>query len=304
MAKKIKIPEYDGEFVHIYNPSGDVYNGVKTESFTPGEYYGEWITNDFSVLKDGNTWHIIGITHPRPRGFINDFEYSDDIHEAEYQAFHCTAEGENFSDIVAHEAFKDCDKILYPQERENERPEFWAPHLMKYDGKYNVIYSPEKMRRAVSTDFKHWEIMPSLFTCENPAARDPYLFEEDGKIYAVFTEERQLKYRVSENMTDWSDVKVLQSSFYDSCECESPFLMKREGVYYLFWSICDGRNGSYDNRTLVFAADTIDGLKDTAPITMLKAHAPEIVTDADGESWLLSTFYPNNGISAVKLKWI
>ncbi len=53
-VSKKYIPEIDGEYVHIYKPKGDVYNGVDTESFKKGAYYEEWIPNDFSVLKDGN----------------------------------------------------------------------------------------------------------------------------------------------------------------------------------------------------------------------------------------------------------
>ena len=303
--KRYPIPEFDGDFVNIYCPAGDVYNGIDTTGFRNSQYYEDWITNDFSVLKEGDLWHIVGITHPRPQGFVDGFDYNpSNIHEAEYQLFHCVAKGENFGDVFCKNSFADMDKILYPPQRPGEKPELWAPHLMKYEGKYNVIYSPQEMRRVVSCDFESWEQAPVLFRCTDPAARDPFIYEEDGKFYCLYIEDRYLKYRVSDNMADWSEEKILQEQFFANCHTESPFMLKRAGVYYLFWTIYDGRNGCYDNRTMVFAGESFEELYSSAPVTMLRAHAPEIVMDPNGDSYLLSVFYPNNGISAVKLKWV
>lgn len=301
--EKFLIPEFSGEYIQIYKPAGDVYRGEDTERFRKDAYYSEWITNDFSILKDGNQWHMVGITHPKPEGFVSGFEYEGGTHEAEFQLFHCIADGCDFKDVFFEESFKENEKILYPKDRIGERPEIWAPHLMRYDKKYQVIYSPQEMRRMSTTDFKKWEKHSPLFACKSAVARDPYIYEEDGRYYAIYTEEGQLKYRVSEDMEIWSEEKILQKQLFANCECESPFLMKREGVYYLFWCIYDGHNGSYDDRTLVFASKTIDGFYDLAPITMLKAHAPEIIQEENGNCYLLSVFYPQNGISAVKLCW-
>jgi hypothetical protein len=172
---------------------------------------------------------------------------------------------------------------------------------MKRDGAFHVIYSPRVMRRASTIDWKHWEITP-MFACEGGAARDPYVFEEDGRLIVLWTEGRRILCRTAENLTDWSEPLVLQETFFPDAENESPFLMKKDGFYYLFWSLWDGRNGCYDERTLVFAAETLAGLRTAAPLTMLRGHAPEIV-EADGAWYFLSVFYPSNGISAIKLNW-
>ena len=301
--KRIPIPEYDGEFVHIYSPGGDTYEGEDTVNYKHGNYYGEWITNDFSIIKDDGGYRMIGITHPRPAGFIDDYNYDEaDVHEAEYQCYHCFAKGEHFKDVFYENSFKDFKKILYPSARKGEQPELWAPHFMKENGEYKVIYSPRKMRLAISRDMENFTVGKCFFECNSPVARDPYVFVEDGKYYLIYTENKQLKYRVSSDFENWSEEKVLQDTLFANGENESPFMFKRDGIYYLLWSVCDGRCGCYDSRTFVFAAEKFEDFMNAAPITMLRAHAPEVVCDGD-DYYLLSTFYPHNGVSAVKLKW-
>lgn len=155
---------------------------------------------------------------------------------------------------------------------------------------------------ASSADFKNWDLK-ELFECKSTVARDPFVYFEKGEYYIIYTEEKVLKYRKTADFKSFSEEMILQETLFADTEAESPFLMKKDGIYYLFWSIWNDRNGAYDDRTMVFAADTIEGLRNTAPITMLKAHAPEIVCDNDGAYYLLSVFSPKNGVCAVKLRW-
>ena len=300
--KKIPRPVKDGEYIRIYTPQSDVYKGPDTESFKGGTRYDTWLTNDFSVMKDENMWHIVGITHPKPCGFIDAFNYSGDIHEAEYQLFHACAKAESFKELLKADSFTDGEKILYPSERSGERFEIWAPQLMKYNGKNSVIYSPGKIRMAQSNTFKSWTSR-MLFECNSEFARDPYVYEENGIYHVIYTEGKEIKYRKTCDFADFSEEKTLMDALFPNAETESPCLYKRNGIYYLFLCIWDGKNGAYDERTFVFASETLEGLRGTAPVAMLDAHAPEIVEDADGTAYLLSVYYPENGISAVKLKW-
>ena len=304
MKKRIPCPRVVGDFVKIYSPEKDIYNGIDTNSFKNGCEYDEWITNDFSPLKIGDTWHIVGITHPRPKSYIDDYNYSPlDIHEAEYQLFHCKATGKTFGELLYKNSFSDCQKILYPSERPGETPEIWAPHMMYHDNKVKIIYSPKKMRVAETEDFEHFTVGKYLFEAQNFSARDPYVFLDGDTYYCFYAIENRTEYRTSKDFKSWSEPVVLQVNPWSNASNESPFIMKRGGYYYLLWCICDGRCGCYDNRTFVFAAETIDGLKNTAPIAILPAHAPEIITDESG-SYLLSVYYPENGISAARLEWI
>lgn len=303
VIEKIPVPSFDGDYVHIYKPKGDVYKGKNTFSFETGKFYENWKPNDFSITKYDGKWHMIGITEPFPKGFVNGYVYETGAHECEHQLFHCVAEGDSFADVLYEDAFKDEPKILYPQDRPGEAPEIWAPHIMELDGEMNVIYSPWAMRRASTKDFKEWTLHGAMFYCREAGARDPYIFVEDGKYYFIYTASERLWYKVSDDMVNWSENKLLQDVGYLKCEKESPFLLKRGDYYYLFWSIWDGRNGSFDQRTMVFAGKTFEDLRNSAPITMLDGHAPEFVKDDNGDYYMLSVYYPNNGISAVKLKW-
>ncbi|MFA6948257.1 MAG: hypothetical protein WCQ72_04690 [Eubacteriales bacterium] len=270
-----------GDYVNIYKPDGD---------FT---------ANDFSILNDGGVWHMVGITQERAEGFIDDFNYAA-IHEQEHQLFHCMANGRLFSEVFRDGSFTDGEKLLYPSERPDEIPEIHAPHLMKYGDGYRMIYGPRDIRRADTRDFKSWD-RKVMFSGEH-TLRDPFLFYENGLWRLLDTVENRIVFRTSADMENWSEAKTLCENPYAGAP-ESPFMFKRKGYYYLAWSIYDGRNGCYDERTFVFASETPDCFCGEAPITMLEAHAPEFVSDESGD-YILSVFYPYNGISAAKLEWI
>ena len=71
--KKIPVPYLTGDFVTVYRPSADVYCGLDTQNFRYGERYEDWTVNDFSILRDGETWHLVGITHPTPPDYVDEF---------------------------------------------------------------------------------------------------------------------------------------------------------------------------------------------------------------------------------------
>jgi len=294
------MPKRIGDYIPVYRPKKDRYLGKDTEHFHYGEQY-DWICNDFSVLRDKNSWHIVGITHPKPPSFESAFHYDEDsIHEAEFQLFHCTAKAEDFSRLMHPDSFTEGKKLLYPAERPGERDELWAPHLMKRGNTYAIVYSPQQMRLASTKDFVSFETGTVLFHCKNPGARDPQILDENGVFYMVYCDEEGILCRVSRDFKSWSDPEILLDCPYANAAFESPFLMKRCGYYYLFVCIYDGRNSAYDQRTMVFAADSLSGIRHTAPLTMLDAHAPEIVSDVSGD-YLLSVYYPENGVSAARI---
>ena len=297
---RIKIPQIASPYKRIYIPAPDIYNGIDTPSFKYGELHNEWIANDFTFIKHGDTWHSFGITHPRPSGFIDDFNFTGDVHEAEFQLFHAEWKGD-LNTLYQSGQMTDKEKILYPQQRPDEPTNCWAPCVTERNGKYYLFYSPGSMRLAVSDDLCNWEIAGTLFT--GPAMmRDPYIFFEDN-IYTMIYVTDCLRYRTSEDLLSWSDEKTFQENkFSAQVSQESPFVMKRNGIYYLLWCIYDGTNGCYDNRTYIFAADSLYGFSGKSPVGMLKGHAPEIISEGD-KDYLISVFYPSNGLNMTELEW-
>lgn len=131
---------------------------------------------------------------------------------------------------------------------------------------------------------------------------DPYVFYEDG-IYTMVYVTENLYYRTSSDLLHWSDERLFQANpFCSSASQESPCLFKKHGRYYLTWCIYDGQNGCYDNRTYVFAANSLTEFSGKTPIAMLKGHAPEIVSE-NGQDYILSVYYPENGLNIAKIQW-
>lgn len=303
LNERIPIPRIASEYRHVYIPQSDVYLGIETEHFKFGSRYDEWIVNDFTWIKDepNNTWHAIGITHPKPPVFIDSFHISGDgnIHEAENQLFHATFSG-TLRELLESGVMTEEDKILYPQQRPGERPECWAPCVLKKNKSYYLFYAPEFMRYATSKDLYVWESKGSLFQ-GSPMMRDPFVFFEDG-VYTIVYVADHLYYRTSTDLLSWSEEEIFQPNPFPAGFQESPYVFKRNGIYYLLWCIYDGQNGCYDNRTYVFAADSLYEFADKAPLTMLPGHATEILEE-DGEYYIASVFYPNNGLNLAKIAW-
>lgn len=305
--ERIPFPVVSGEYVTVYRPKADWYRGEQTQYFEANTWYEDWTVNDFSILNDGGKWHLLGITHPTPAAFTDDFNQIPNVYDAEHMLFRATAQGKTMRDLLREESFEEQPKILYPAERPDEVVECHAPHILK-DGKggYNIFYGPHFMRVANTKDFQTYE-RRVLFEDDAVSARDPFVFEEDGLYYLIYAVENRVDYRTTRDFVTFSEPKVLQVNPFlrdngTGAASESPFLFKRKGFYYLMWAIWDTRCGCYDHRTFLFGARTLEGLARTAPLTMLPAHAGEIYSDESGD-YLLSVFYPENGVSIAPLVW-
>lgn len=298
MTERIKVPRL-GNYVTVYQPKQDIYQGVDTPHYQHGKSYKDWVVNDFTIVQTEKELHLIGITHPKPADYIDGYHYNPEtLHEAEYQFYHAVCA---LPDFFTENSFRDCNKFCYPQERPGEPLEAWAPACVEKDGKYYLIYSPHFMRLAVSEDLIHWDYRGKLFSGA-PMMRDPNIFREKDRYLMLYAEDNRVDYRVSENLLEWSEAKVLQVNPFDNGSSESPFLIRKDGIYYLFWCLCDGRNGSYDDRTFVFAAETLEGFAKASPIALLKAHAPELFR-YNGEYYIASAEVPARGVSMAKIFW-
>ena len=305
----MKIPYIQGEYVHVYAPQPDVYRGADTTFFQNGTRYDRWVCNDFTVISSGHDWHLIGITHPAPPWFtdlqsdLDNRQY--DIHEAEWQLFHAVSRYPTLKESLIPDGFRQAEQILPSPDRPDERPEIWAPICWRHGKEYCLIYAPNPMRLATSEDLYCWKTQGAVFFSEDDYARDPNILAHDGGYTLVYIMGDSLYVRESEDLRHFSEPKLLIRREDGAC-MESPILKYIDGWYYLMYCIYnpnDRLNGSYDYRTYVHAAKTLQELSFEAPVTQLKAHAPEIFQDECGDWYIASAEWPNRGISIARLGW-
>ena len=297
--KPFLIPVRSSEYRTVYRPAPD------REAQT-GTICRSWLCNDFTAVRAHGKLHLFGITHRRPEGFHSAFRYEDaTVHLGENQLFHAVADLSSWKDATAG-CFRDEPKVLGPDRRPGEPEGCWAPCIVRRGNRFFLFYTPGDMRVAVSGDLYQWTPLGSVFS-GNGLTRDPFVWKENG-LYTMVYVEHDLLFRTSRDLLHWSEPALFQKNpfvFLDpscvSCQ-ESPFLLRKNGIYYLFWCLYDGRNGCYDERTFVFASETLTGDWDHAPVAMLDGHATEVVRQG-GRDYLLSVFYPHNGINLADLAW-
>lgn len=300
-SPRIETPRIAGEYTPIYQPAGDVYEGIPTPDLSPGTWYPEWVPNDHGFVKghDG-CWHLFGITHPLTR--------LDRVHDGEVQSFHARAPAGDLVDVLRPGAWQDLPKVLTPRERPGEIPEQHAPAIVRHQGLYHMVYGPNPIRLATSPDLLRWTPAGALFA-EEPTTRDPCLLRHEGLYLLVFCVRHEVRLRTSPDLRRWSASRTLLRVAPDTTAPESPCLVSRNGLFYLFvcgWDgVWDQRDllGAYQHRTYVYAAESLDGFAARPQVAVLDAHAPEVVQGEDGQWCLSSAEWPRRGVSLARLVW-
>lgn len=301
--KAHKTPTISGEYVNVYVPTPDVFPGPDSLCFRAGQVYDEWIPNDFTVVKGpDNRWHALGITHPAPPDYRPPFEYNlATIHDGEWLLFHAASQEGTLKENLRADTWKDRSKVLYPAERPEEGYEIYAPHAIEVGGVYYMVYGPDPIRLACSKDLYRWKTKGKLFS-GHPSARDPNLLFFDDTYIMTYVSENQLLSRSSKDLVHWTEpVEIFRLE--RKGVPESPFMIKYEELFYLFWCIWDGVKGAYDNRTFVYCSDNPYGFRHECLIAQLQAHAPEIICDEFGDWYIFSAEWPFRGISVAPLEW-
>lgn len=283
----MKIPCIKGEWRVLFKP----------------EVHGNYV-NDHSIVKGSDgLWHIYGIT-----------------------SFEGTPASERY---FAHGKGESLEGELREVGRSIDRGTLaWAPSVIEKDGIYYMFYGPSPTSLAVSFDMTEW------FGTKVNLNNEPLMGAHRDHFVIKISENKYLMYVVgikdkkgavscfsSEDLINWefsdyaltsgddAPLKVAWGAF------ESPFVVKKDGLYYLFITYTDCSDATYSD-TLVFASENPmffgeynGGKGGTLPVTKLTAHAPEIIED-NGKYYITTCGWknkpiPNTGcVSVAGLEWI
>lgn len=272
------------------------------------EKFGRYV-NDHSLIKhDDGLWHLFGITS----------HATEDFSEKERYFVH--ARGKLWDDEGGMEELgKVCDNGVRA----------WAPGVIKHGERYFMHYGPSPMRMATSFELGHW--MEHTAAIEgaplDSCHRDSMVFKRDDGTWLMYITGIDGKYGVVSVLesTDLVNWKFLRFALRTSGNAEnnppwgateSPYVVKIDGLYYLFITYTDCKHHNYHN-TLVFCSkDPTDfGIytgdnEDVLVIAKLHAHAPEIIQDDDGQWYITTCGWTNYGtpiegaVAIAKLEWV
>ncbi|MBQ9085028.1 MAG: hypothetical protein IJY24_05165 [Clostridia bacterium] len=282
----MKIPYIDGEWRVLFRPTKN------------GKY-----VNDHTIVKgsDGK-WHLYGIT--------------------------------SFEGIPAYERYfvhgvgDSLDEELCEVGRSVDRGTLaWSPAVIRRGENYYMFYGPSPTSLAVSFDMYEW--YGTNVTLHNEplmgAHRDHFVLEiaEDEYlmyIVGVHNKRGAVSCFYSRDLLEWDFAGFALTSGERAPlspgwgAFESPNVIKRDGLYYLFVTYTDCRNENY-NDTLVFVSDNPrefgeynGGEGGAMPIAKLAAHAPEVI-EVDGEyyittcGWVGKCVVNDGCVSIARLGW-
>jgi len=275
-----------GEFTRIYNPS-------------IGEDK-QWYINDhcFITAQDG-TWHLFGITHEDPARPLDEDNFA-----------HATSQN-----LTVFPWQKQPFALSVVEDPWKER-HLWAPHIVYNQGTYYMFYcagdvdpTKYKIHLATSTDLWKWERHP-----ENPVvadgyhARDPFVLKMDDKwvMYYTATSEPSggnhvVAYRISNDLIHWGDRHIAYtdpSVGKGGGPTESPFVIRRNGYYYLFIGPREGYVG-----TDVFRSTDPFHWNIEDKVGHIASHAAEVVRDKDGKWYVSHCGWGKGGVYLAPLYW-
>lgn len=281
----MKIPYISGEWKPLFRP----------------QIFGNYI-NDHSLIKasDGK-WHLFGIT-----------------------SFTCQPCDERYFAHAVGESL-DCEMTEFKPVI-NKGTLAWAPGVIEKDGYYYMFYGPSPTSLAVSPDMYEW-FGTNIFMKNEPimgAHRDHFvlkLSDDSYLMYVVGIHERRgaVSCFSSSDLQTWSFEGFALTSGENAPlkpawgAMESPFVVKKDGKYYLFVTYTDCKKDNYCN-TMVFCSEdpknfgVYDGENGKRPITFLNVHAPEIIEE-NGRCYITTCGwrgYPNpfeGSVSIAPLDW-
>ncbi len=276
-----------GEFVKIYDPSIDEKE--------------QWYINDHCFIQGPkNKWHLFGITHQEPANPLDE---------------------DNFAHATAKNLLqKQWDKKTFaltvnPNPPWNEE-HLWAPHIILHNGVYYMFYcagdkdnTKYKIHLATSPDLKTWKRHPkNPMIVDGFDARDPCILKLKDKWIMYYTANRPahkgnhvVMAVTSDDLINWKNPKVVFTHPTIGTfggPTESPFVVERNGKFYLF--LCT--NTPYDD-SAAYVSDNPFHWDIKNKVGKFPAHAAEIFQDNDGKWFISRAGWGRKGVYLAPLIW-
>jgi len=279
-----------GDFVKIYDPSV----GEKAK----------WYINDhcFAYGNDGQ-WHLFGITHEEPAKPMNEIHFA---HATAKKLLQQPWEKQPFALSVAAKPWKEIH--------------LWAPHVVKHEGLYYMYYcagdddhTKYKLHLATSKDLREWtRHQDNPMVVDGFDARDPYVTKVGDKwvLYYTATSDPNKGNHIvasvtSDDLVHWGNRRVV---FTDPSKgtwggpTESPFVVRRGDMWYLFVGPRDIKEGVYNGTDIFLSKDPFQWRFEDR-VGHIAAHAAEVVRDLDGKWYVSRCGWGEGGVYLAPLIW-
>lgn len=260
-----------------------------------------YYVNDHTIFQDAEgNWRLIGITS----------KTNGDPNQEKYFAVGVSKDFPPASGMIEAEPIADFGELA------------WAPYVLHDGTKYHMFWSPHKLHQMGSKDGVHWENHRVTISAPmHKFFRDPMVLQVAPGQWLLYTTARgtyysQVDIYQSFNLTEWQYIGTALRSSWGSernspfASMESPFVINYKGRYYLSLTYNNDSfflhgllmqfriwlNKESYNETLVFHSDNpydfgVYRGRNNSPslLTILKAHAPEIVYNPANGSYYITT---------------
>jgi arabinan endo-1,5-alpha-L-arabinosidase len=214
-------------------------------------------------------------------------------------------------------------------EKHKEGSVLWAPHVVWDGSRYHMFYtsggdpSAFVISHRTSPDLSQWSKAQEVFT-DGWQGRDPMVLRlptNEWAIYYTATEDptraspHVVAVRTSSDLERWSERKIVFTDPHVGKgygPTESPFVVARDGWYYLFigprpYDAPGPGRPNWEHPGYVgsdvFKSRSFDRFTDADFVGHLAVHAAEVVQDVDGRWYVSSAGIRQGGLYLSRLFW-